>query len=458
MTEIAPPDRTGPPRTLVEGRSTAIRTVAVRCYSIAATFALSVVVTRTLGVGDAGAFFLVFTVTTLLATLGRWGTDTLALKVVAAGQERAARVAWQLLGAAAVISTLVAAAAVAGLPVLLDTVTKVDVPHAAVRLGAVAIVPAAASIVASAILRGRGRIASGTFAELGSTPTLTVAALLGLGAWVSSDLTRTFAVLLAASLVTATWAVVACAVALPRSTSGAADDLPVATMLRTNAPALWSMCGTAVLFFALTWAPVLVLSTVAGSDQVAYYTVAARLAAFVTLIPAIQSSYLAPSFAALFHDRDLATLNALARRATVQAVALGGLVTLAIVVAPRTFLAIFGQDFDAASAAVRVLTISALLVAAFGQVPVLMLNVGLEHRSVLLAFVVLMVGSGVMLALGGSSGAVGVAWANCVALVAFAAGGSAVLNSRLGIVSGVVRLGRTNHDRQDEPSPRTGNA
>jgi O-antigen/teichoic acid export membrane protein len=204
-------------------------------------------------------------------------------------------------------------------------------------------------------------------------------------------------------------------------------------VISRRASSLSSMCGSATLYLALVWAPVIVLGLVSTSDQVAYLTAASRVAAFILLIPAVQSSYLVPRFVELFHSERLAEVNALSVRSTRQASALGGGVAVVVLLFPAQLLSLFGTGFVDAVQPLRVLAAGAALACALGQVAPLLLNVGLEHSAAVLGGVALSAGVAAMALVGPVWGAAGVSVVAVVVNVAFAFCGSLLLRSRRGI-------------------------
>lgn len=427
-----PVARTGPP-------SGPAVVIGVRGAAILATFALSVVVARLLGPSEAGQFFLLFTLATLIATVGRWGTDVLILKVLSGRLEGSGREARQLLALGLAVSMVVALIAVVAMPVLLSVLVTPTPAPTAVRLAMLCAVPSSLYLGAAAALRGTGRIAAGTFVELGGVPALTVLGLLVLaGSGAVMSVVLSFAVLLGASLLVAA---VSVPMALTRVPGEGPSTGSMRHLARQRAATLTSMCGSATLFFALVWAPVLVLGVVSTSDQVAFYTAASRIAAFILLIPAIQSSYLVPRFIELFHTHRLAEMNALSVRSTRQAAALGGAAAVVILLVPSQLLALFGTGFADAVAPLRMLAIGAAVVCMLGQVAPLLLNTGLEHAAALLGVIALLVGVGLMSVAGGAWGAPAVALVAVAVNVSYAGIGSGLLRRRASIVTTV--LGRS---------------
>lgn len=366
-------------------KSGAGRTVAVRAVSLAATFSVTLVAARSLSLTESGAFFLVLTLVTVFSTIGRWGTDNLAMRMSGAGVA-ALGSSWRgfvlvCVGAsAATMAIVVSGAALLGPALGLDP--------ALLRLGAWAVLPQALTVVAGSVLRGAGKLALGTFAELGSVPVLTVAGLSALWVW-GDDQRASLAVLVlvAASWTTAAWAVLAASRAV-----GSDSTWSVArNTVMSHRGDLTVMMSTSLVFFVATWAPVFVLSAVRGPEEVALYATASRLANLVLLVPAVQVSYLAPQFSRLLHEGATTTLNALCGRSASVAIALAVVPCAVMAAFPSLLLgALYGDDFRPAAKALTLLAVASLAVVAAGQVNQLMLLTGDERPALVLNIATLM--------------------------------------------------------------------
>ncbi len=267
--------------------------------------------------------------------------------------------------------------------------------------------------------------------SLGSTPTLATLAILGLSGTTGVDLTAVFACYLGASVATAAWSLLAARSALADRPRGLGEAR--ATFTRRNAPNLSSICGSATLFYALTWAPVIVLGLVSSADEVGYLAAATRIAAFVSLAAAIQVTYLAPRFAALHASGRIDDLNRLAGRSAAQAVGVGAVPAVVILLFPEWCLHIFGSDFASAAEPLRILAVGAVVVCALGQPLIIMVTCGYEHTALALTAAAVAVAVALMLAVGGTFGATGVAIVTAVVTIAYGLAASLVLRARAGI-------------------------
>jgi len=162
---------------------------------------------------------------------------------------------------------------------------------------------------------------------------------------------------------------------------------------------------TSLSFYLLTWAPVLILGAFGSADQTAYYNVAARVAAFVGMVPSIQASYLSPMFARLYATGQLEELGRLAASASLKAGAVGAAIILPILIAPEAVLGVFGGRYLDARGSLYVLAIAALIQVVLGPLVPLMMTCRLETSASYLTTltVVLTFGIGALLSSHGAS-------------------------------------------------------
>ncbi|GAB3800084.1 hypothetical protein GCM10028798_14060 [Humibacter antri] len=425
-------------RSALASRLGALRAISARVGSLLASFLLTITVARLLDPTGSGVFFLILTSLAVLATFGRLGTDNLALKLTSGGGAAVRREVLRLFGiciagglAAFVISLLVVAVFRLSFPSL---------PFSIALIAASASIPQALAVLSGAILRGLGRLGAGTMAELGSIPILTLVIVLTTAAAGTATLTAAVAALTAASWMTAAWSVPAALGALRRTADRqgtverTAGALP--RFLRRNALSLFSMMGTSLLFYVLTWAPQYVLSATSGTSSVALYTVAARLAAFISLWPSIQVSYLAPAFARLYHHAEIESLSDLCNRAARQASAVSLLPVLVLTIGADPVLTIlYGARYASAALPLILLAAAGFLVIPFGQVNQLMLLCGLEGRALSLNGVVLLAWATLGVLIGYGLGLTGVCAFALISSVAYSALSALLLRKVRGIRS-----------------------
>ena len=410
------------------------RAVFSRALAILASFLLTVAVARMLGVEAAGSFFLAFTSLTVIATFGRFGTDNLALKICGGDS---ARVRTELGHSAAIaaISSLVGI----GLVYVVLTVTGYVLPGLNPRWNLLilsAVLPQAFAVVAGSVLRGRGRLALGIIAELGSIPAVSIVLLLLCGASGILSLTTALLSFVAASWLTALWAVAAAAATLQSEPvlPGEPTGGGFREFLLSHLGQLSSMMGTSLLFYLLTWSPLYALSIASSLANVSYYTAAARLANLVALVPSIQVSYLSPAFARHFHRGEIRELNSLAQHAVRQAAALLLIPVVVLSLAsPWIVHVLYGATFAPAALPLTVLAVGVFLVALTGQVNQLMLLCDLESPALIQSVILVFLWSTAGLWVAGHFGATGVAWFGAAVGLLYAVSAAWLLRTKRGI-------------------------
>lgn len=389
----------------------ATRALIVRAASIAASFLLTVLVARLLSIEDAGAFFLIFTSLTIAATFARFGTDNLALKQCGGDTENLQselRHSATLVLGAGILSAL----ALWGIAGLVGS-AELGVEEPAALLVASAVIPLSLGVLGGAILRGRGYLGLGVFAEVGSVPSLTAAALLGFGFFGTLNLGIALSTYALAAWATLLWVVPAAVRSLiadaPSGERG--PTIGLIQYLRQRISTLSAMMGSSFLFYVLTWMPVFALTFTSSLAEVSYYNVAARLANLVALVPILQIGYLAPSFARLFQMSDISALNALASRSAKQASIVLVLPILVLVGGAHwvvTFL--YGPEYAPAATPLAVLSASAFVVVVVGQVNQLMLVCDLERFALVLNVGLVLLWSTAGLLVASNFAADGAAW------------------------------------------------
>lgn len=414
------------------------RSVAARAFSFAATLAMSVLASRELGASGAGYFFTLIAVVMAAATVGRFGTDNLGLKL-AAGESPNLRTDVGRLLTICVCTSLAATVVLASAaPAIRVVVGRSSATTDLLPLSSLAITPLALSVFVGAILRARGCVASGTVSELGSAPGLTSLALVSPWTPNALSLQEIITIFVCASWATSAWSLLLAATVVRGRSGVSASQSSTLAFIHVHTIKLAAMMGTSLLFYLLTWAPVFALATVSTSTHVAYYAVSARLAAFITLVPTIQTSYLAPRFAAFHKMDDVVPLNATCQSSTRRALQLAFLPTLVLLIFPGPALRLFGDDFQSAGLTLRILAGGALVVVAIGQVNPLMLICDMER----FAFVLNLALLGLWILLGSMMGyifgATGVAVVSAITLPAYAIVASIALFKTRNIISGIV--------------------
>ena len=345
---------------------------------MAGAFAMSVAILRSLPASQAGAVVLVYTLLTVAAVLARFGADNLALREVS----KAPDAAGHLIRNVAILALALSGPASALLMAAVF-LNSADSEAGLVALAAgIGVFPAAMSIIAGAVLRGLGRVASGAFAELGSPLVIAAIGIAALGLTGRASVLSAVAMISFGYLATALWSWLAVWRLVPGFLARGSNPRGFVRDFRGSLVAFFSSTlGT----FLFAWIPVLALGYFiadkdAANSSVAFYNAAARISQFVVLIPTIQISYLSHQFASLHHQGELAAIDRLSQSATKVALLVGVPLSAFMVLLPQVPLAIFGGYSEAATT-LRILAVGALLVAAVGPVNGLMMTCGHEKRA-----------------------------------------------------------------------------
>ena len=366
-------------------------TVGVRLVGLAGSLLMTLVVASRLGAAASGEFFAALVMTTLVATIARYGTDNLALRDMSHqyhfGHLQLRRTYVSLLLWCCVSSVAVSIIYWVASPLLEQASHSGDEMLKTLRLMTLSVLPFAVSLFNAAALRSVGRVISGTLAELGSTQFITIALVMAAGKH-PEDASLAAVAWLAATWLTALWSLALLAglwwsdrtaqVAGIRNHPSAAEF-----------SAMTGMMATSVLFYALTYAPVMVLWIFAPSADVARFMLAVQVAGLLALIPAVQAGALGPQFAHMWAKRNLPGINTLARNSTRLALLAALPLAAVALLATPWLLALLGPEFVPAAAAARFLVLGQSLTMAFGVTSTLMLLTGLEHQAVRLAAIML---------------------------------------------------------------------
>lgn len=412
-----------------------IRAVGARAVALLAAFLFSATVARFLGLELAGAFFVTYTVIALLATVGRFGTDNLALRLLGGDSATPRADTIRLILIAAMAGT---AASLVGLLIVPFLIGEKVAPLSVV-LVASCVVAQALAVLSGTLLRGMGLLAAGVFAELGSLPLVATAAILVGHLILPGGMTLdvSLAAMALGAWTTVAWSLpVAIISARRRLTDAESSNLAHRGFLAAHLKRLASMMGTSTLAYGLAWAPIFALTSTGDLSEVSIYSVALRVANIVAILPTIQISYLAPEFARKFYSGDIESLNLLAGRSALQVSVATAIPLLALVALSEPIVTtIFGEDFAPAAPVVVILSIAVFLVMIVGQVNQLMLLCGLEGVALSLALAGIIVWATFGLWLASVGGATATAWLGAAWSVLYALAASGLLKRRTGIKS-----------------------
>jgi len=406
----------------------ALRTVAVRLLDLPTRYGLHLLIAASLGVEQAGRFYIVFSVMTALGGFGRFGVDQALLRhlavAVATGRADATRAAVRrAVRLVLAVSGPIALALAAGSGVLAGPLLGKPELTVPLAIGALAIVPQNLGTVMAGALAGLQRVAQSQMIYSWMWPACfcLVALITGI------DLDGALYLIAASYAVTATVGAVLLRRVLPPPPDGRAD-----------APA--GLCRQGLSLFTLeithlmiASAPALILGIFAPSRDVGLFALAWRIVLLVNIVVGGVAAMAAPRYAALHANGDIAGLG----RASAQAIGICLLLAappVALMLAcPGTLLGAFGPGYEDGAAVLRILAIGQLASAASAAMPALLGMTGHMvdlRRLNAVSLLVLLAGAGVMTM---AWGTVGTALAVAASLAVNGFGAVLLARRRLGL-------------------------
>lgn len=342
--------------------------VAVRLIDLPSRYGFHLLVALHLGVAQAGDFYIVFSLMTLLAGLGRIGIDKAMTRevAVACAENRPGDVR-RIIGRGYLLilcaSMLVAVLlALAANPLATWILGKPDLATP-ILLGALAVVPQNLSTAAGGALAGLKRIGFSQMIYSWLWPALFCGVI-----WLTPGGVANTVLLVAACFAVAALVGTLLVLRFAAPSVSAAPGAPPAPLLR---PGL-SLFTLELTQLAISSVPVLILGMTADSARVGLFAVAWRVALLTNVLIAGVAAMAAPTFAGLHAAGDRAGLAQAARHAVLLGLALTALPVLAMLAAPELLLGFLGDGFADGATTLRILALGQFGAACFTALPELL--------------------------------------------------------------------------------------
>lgn len=334
--------------------------LGLRGVEVAGKLGLYIIAARSLGVHDAGLFFLCLTWIGLASTFARLGLERAVTRHVAAelavGQGRAAGRAlrtgliWTGLAAAAI--AMLTAAMAGPVSQLLFGAPDLETP---LRLSALALVPQTLTITIGSALAGLKRGVAAQFVQNALWPVLTLAALLaGVG-----DLDSLVLALAGALAVSALVGMVLLARDRHRFADRPADRPALSGEHAETLPSLWHTARplfvVELVQVSLASLPVLALGMFVDAASVGAFSVANRISMLVWVVIISIGTFAAPNYAELHRRGEMVRLKAMNRGVMLSVAALGLPLVAVMMAVPGRLLDLVGEGFGSGATALCIL-------------------------------------------------------------------------------------------------------
>jgi O-antigen/teichoic acid export membrane protein len=340
-------------------------------------FIFQVAVARYLGASGSGVYFLALTIITLVATVGRLGMDNIVTRFVAA---HASENDWSKVNG--VVRHAVHIALAVSLPVSATLFFLADRLAAAIfrkpeladtlKMMSLIIAPLSVMTLYAVALQGLKRVRDAMLMQSVLTPLLAgialyyLAPLFGIsGAVAAYSIGVMFTLIFGFCM----WY---------RATTAWRKTRPQfsANLLMTNSfPLLWSVLLQQIML-AL---PLLLLGVWASNEDVGVFNIAQRTSGLVGLVLVAANIIVAPKFAELYQQQDMAALGKVARHGGLLMTIMASPALFLFLVAPKWVMGSFGAEFSKGWLLLVVMALGQLVNVMTGSVGFLLVMTGNER-------------------------------------------------------------------------------
>ena len=370
--------------------SLALRTLIARGLGPISSFALTVLLARTLGAEGTGVFYVGLTLVTISATVAKFGLDTALQRHVGAARGRRDSAAITGIYRQAILITICLSIFAAGLlatfAASLAGLLLQDLKHTAlIQVMSLTVVPYALLGVHAAMFKALGQPVVGGFLEAAALPGFTLA-LVMVALLFAPPSTHAVGV---SNLAAAIVAIVVGNILLRRAML--TDENKIEMSYRKLISSCLPLTLVELINYGLIWSPFLFLAAFTDPGEAGIYSVAHRLALQLGLVITVFSSIVAPHFAAHFEANDNQALAELASRTTRMMFFASLPISAALLIWPAEVLHVFGSEFEGADKALQILVLGQVVNLATGPVGYVLAMTGHEKilRNALFASVVI---------------------------------------------------------------------
>ena len=342
------------------------------------SFCFNILLARLFGAEGAGIYFLALTVTTVGATLGRFGLENTLLRFISA---HAARGEWSEVKGVyrkgmrlgLVISLLLSILLFVAVPFLAEIVFAKPIMLTPLRWMILAITPLALLFLLAESLKGLKRIADSQILQGIALPAFTCLGLLLIG--------RRFGVSGASIIyLIATVSAVICGLWLWRRATPKLreldGDFPLNVLISSSVPLLLIQ----LMYMVMNWTATFTLGVWGTEAEVGVFGAAFRTAMLTSFILTSVNSIVAPKFAAFYSQGDMLGLAAMAQKSTKMMIAFAAPILLIFLLAPSWVMEIFGGEFRDGGLLLMIMAVGQFVNVATGSVGYLLIMCGRERR------------------------------------------------------------------------------
>jgi len=341
-------------------KNSAMFTYVARALGLGLNVCLSVAVARVMPPEESGKFFILYAISLGASLVAKFGTDFLALRLSHSSDSLGSDA--KFLNQIILIAFAGVIAPIGVISIIYFNAIGVDNPLGGLgfELALLAALPMAVLATLGALLRATGAMVIGTFLETGAPSLVAMVFLLVLIPLRPNSQLAILCVLVGASLTTVI-AILATRKQLNHvHMSGNRSTLKI--FISQHFRQLLGTAASAQLLYIWSFIPLALLFWLSSADEVAFYSVAIRLASIMVLIPSIQIVATGPIAAKYPLDHLPGPINQhLLRNVRVAVASLVPVAAILVLIPGRVLSVIFGDEYVSAAPALVVLVMSATL-------------------------------------------------------------------------------------------------
>ena len=360
-------------REVVSGASIAF---VLKVASAGLAFLFNILLARLLGAEGAGTYFIALTITTAGTVIGRLGLNNTLLRLTASnavvndwaavlGITRKGISLSLGISAAVALAILLSASWVAG-----SVLSKPELVGP-IRWMALAVIPMSMLTLHSEMLKGLKRIRDSQMVSGLILWGLLLPGLFFLGrVWGLNG--AIWAYILASAITAVVGRLLWRRAIRPIQVPG--KSVKTGLLLKSSMPLFW----VEVMTMFINWSGIFMLGIWGSKADVGIFGAASRMTMLISFILLAANSIVAPKFAALFKQGDMAALGTTARSTALLVTVLASPILLFLIFCPSWVMGLFGEQFRQGAVVLSILAVGQFINVATGSVGYLLMMSGNE--------------------------------------------------------------------------------
>ena len=347
-----------------------------KVWSACASFLLSILVARSLGVADAGIFFLAYTLLVVFSTIGRGGGDLATVRFVSECIEKddienKNSFYWWSLFRVLVLSLLLTFLIFFFSAFISDIFFKNEGGQKVIERVALSLIPFSLVIFHSYFFQANKNVLVSNFLLSGAVPSLLLVCAFVFSC--RSVLTYFDCLIFVACILMMFLLIKSCKEYAPYRRISFNFKAKIERVLL-------SMFIVSTLSITNQWSSQIILGILSNSQSVAYFATAQRAAFLVSFVLVAVNSIAAPKFSALYSTNDIDGIGRMMRISSLIMIAFAMPILMLYIFCSEVVMGLFGETYRDANLVLIILSVGQMVNVATGSVGYLLQMTGYEKE------------------------------------------------------------------------------